>query len=224
MGSEDEHISQYFEENNSLEDTKTRMVIISCINNWIQIHINVSEMKDQSTEELVQEYNGQTFDHSSQDIIDITKTTRNLTMDEIKQLSIKTMMPEADISQLNWENLGEVRNLQSLEENVKEATEDESYGLSCRRKYEKLSLDQILFIKSLPENTEISIKQLQSDYNISYSVANKIKRSTLNLQDRLGWRKITKVYGSSKEILVKSIKSMSSILRIHLLHKKWQCI
>ena len=92
-------------------------------------------------------------------------------MDEIKQLSIKTLMPEAYISQLNRENLGEVRNLQSLEENAKEATEDESYGLSSRRKHEKLSLDQILFIKSMLENTGISIKQLQSDYNISYSVA-----------------------------------------------------
>ena len=127
-------------------------------------------------------------------------------MDKIKQLSIKTLMPEADISKLNRENLWEVRNLLSLEENSKEATEDESYGLSSRRKHEYLSLDQILFIKSMFENIGISIKQLQLDYNISYSVANKIKRSTLNLQNKISWRKITKVYGTNKEILVKSIK------------------
>ena len=70
---------------------------------------------------------------------------------------------------------------------------------------EKLYIDQIQYIKSIFSNTGVSIKQMQADYNVSYSVLNKIKRSKLDVQEEWNHREITKIYETHKEVLIKSI-------------------
>ena len=46
---------------------------------------------------------------------------------------------------------------------------------------------------------------MQADYNVSYSVLNKIKRSKLDVQEEWNHREITKIYETHKEVLIKSI-------------------
>ena len=47
---------------------------------------------------------------------------------------------------------------------------------------------------------------MQSEYNASYSVLNKIKRSSLDYLNKYSKRSITKVFGSKEKIIVKLIK------------------
>ena len=54
--------------------------------------------------------------------------------------------------------------------------------------------------------TELTIKQIQSEYNVSYSVLNKIKRSSLDDLNKYSKRNITKVSDSKEKIIVKLIK------------------
>ena len=54
--------------------------------------------------------------------------------------------------------------------------------------------------------TELTIKQIQSEYNVSYSVLNKIKRSSLDYLNKYSKRSITKVSDSKEKIIVKLIK------------------
>ena len=63
---------------------------------------------------------------------------------------------------------------------MKQDSEDESFGLESQKKYEKLFKDQLLHIISMFANTEITVKQMQLEYHKSYSVLNKIKKSSLN--------------------------------------------
>ena len=89
---------------------------------------------------------------------------------------------------------------------MKQDSEDESFGLKNRKKYEKLSKEQILHIKSMFANTGITVKQMQLEYHISYSVLNKIKKSSLNLKHKWKIRDVTKIFGSRKKELIKFIE------------------
>ena len=44
---------------------------------------------------------------------------------------------------------------------------------------------------------------MQLEYDISYSVLNRIKISALNLQDKWNVRNIAKIYGDQKKIYIK---------------------
>ena len=69
-------------------------------------------------------------------------------------------------------------------------SEDECFGLKNRKKYERLSMDQIRYILSIFADRGVTVKQMQLEYDISYSVLNKIKISALNLQDKWKIRNI----------------------------------
>ena len=82
-------------------------------------------------------------------------------------------------------------------------SEDECFGLKYRNKYEKLSKDQIRYILSIFVVRGVTVKQMQLEYDILYSVLNRIKISALNLQDKWKVRNIAKIYGDQKKILIK---------------------
>ena len=96
--------------------------------------------------------------------------------------------------------------MKKAEEDVNYDSEDECFGLKNRKKYEKLSKDRIRYIRSIFANRGATVKQMQLEYDISYSVLNRIKRSALKFQDKWKVRNITKIYGNQKKILIKSIK------------------
>ena len=74
--------------------------------------------------------------------------------------------------------------------------EDASYGLKNRRKSEKLSYDQISFLKLLSKDSNIPGKEIWKAYNASTSVLNKIIRTTNEEINQIKIRHFVKIYGS----------------------------
>ena len=66
----------------------------------------------------------------------------------------------------------------SIEEENKYESDDDHLGLKSRPKYQKHTVDQIKFIKNVLIESKLTFKQIQFEYNLSYSVINKTKRST----------------------------------------------
>ena len=67
----------------------------------------------------------------------------------------------------------------------------------------RISKDQIRYIRSIFADRGVTVKQIQLEYDISYSVLNRIKISALNLQDKWKVRNIAKIYEDQKKILIK---------------------
>ena len=94
-------------------------------------------------------------------IIDISNLSRNLKIKEINWLSLKVLSPNANLD--NDKNLldNEVDGWELLDETSREEFEDESWGMSDREKNQKLSLDQIKYLKNQMSNGDYSIKKIQ---------------------------------------------------------------
>ena len=200
-------MNQYLENTEGLEKDKIRIFVVSSVDDLIKIHINVFELKDKDMEEITQGFDGNILDQEVKEIIDTRKLTNKLTIDEINQHWLKSIYPGINASQIIRKSKEDSQNLQSSIIEINHDSVDECFGLDVRRKNEKLSEDQINYIKSKFINTGVTIQKMQSEYNISYSVLNRIRKSALDQQDRWKHRKLIKVYGSQKDTLVKYIKN-----------------
>ena len=53
-----------------------------------------------------------------------------------------------------------------------------------KRKHQKLSMNQIKYLNTIFMTTNLTIREIQSEHNVSYSALNKIKRSSWNLLEK----------------------------------------
>ena len=74
--------------------------------------------------------------------------------------------------------------------------EDASYGLKNRRKSEKLSYNQISFLKLLSKDSNIPAKEIWKAYNASTSVLNKIIWTANEEINQIKVKHFVKIYGS----------------------------
>ena len=80
-------------------------------------------------------------------------------------------------------------------------------------------MDQIRYILSIFADRGVTVKQMQLEYDISYSVLNKIKISALNLQDKWKIRNIKKNLWRSEENLDKINEGIRfKYKKVHLLN------
>ena len=98
METEEDIMNHSFDEDSILEHAKIRTFVVSSFDDRIQIHVNAIDLKDWSIEELVKRINWKSQKHNLQQIIDISKLTKDLTVDQIKQQSINTLNPTVDAS------------------------------------------------------------------------------------------------------------------------------
>ena len=113
-------------------------------------------------------------------IIDVTKITKSLTLDKIEQISIVELNPNLELNQLKSNTVENTVNLESADNEIELESNDGLHGLNDRKKYPKLSLDQVCCIKTIYESTSLTNKEFLSRFNISSSVLNKIKHRSWN--------------------------------------------
>ena len=123
--------------------------MISNHNNIQFIHNNVNILKDKEIDELVKSTRKEIIQEGTPFIIDVTKTTNNLTINQIKDIIIKNLLPDFDAS----DNDSSAFNGSDYENNMNEENKNTTYKncfrLDNRLKNEKLLKDQILFLKHL---------------------------------------------------------------------------
>ena len=204
MESEEELFNQNLDDNSD-EQSKVKLLVISSADDYVKLHLNLHQLKKIEIEELIKENHHHPYWQFSNEVIDMTKITRNLSINDIKRLTIETLNTNADASQISWD-LYDAFNISQLEkEEVKYESDDDSCGLKDKRKHQKLSKNQIKYLKTIFMTTDLTIREIQSEYNVSYSVLNKIKRSSWNLLEKWDKKNITKLSCGKRETVVKLI-------------------
>ena len=103
-----------------------------------------------------------------------------------------------------------------------------SIELSQRRKREKLSKDQILFIKDLIDSKGCTLKEISWNYSISLSYLRNIQKMLTYIINRPSLRSFEKLYLSQRSNIIEIIKQYyeemlteftSSDIQKHLLDK-----
>ena len=205
MESEEEFFNQNLDDDNSDEQSKVKLFVISSADYYVKLHLNLHQLKKIEIEELIKENHHHPYWQFSNEVIDMTKITRNLSINDIKRLTIETLNTNDDASQISWD-LSDAFNISQLKkEEVKYESDDDSCGLKDKRKHQKLSKNQIKYLKTIFMTTDLTIREIQSEYNVSYSVLNKIKRSSLNLLEKWDKKNITKLSCGKIETVVKLI-------------------
>ena len=213
MESEDDLFNQNLDDDNSEGVSKLKLFVISSTADYIQLHLNIHQLKQMEMEQIIVQNSSQNYSLFYQEIIDVTKATRSLTINDIKMLALKDLDWEVDISQISWDLFEHSENSQLEKEEIKYESDNDSNGLKNKDKHQKLSKNQIKYLKAIFMTTELTIKQIQSEYNVSYSVLNKIKRSSLDDLNKYSKRNITKVSDSKEKIIVKLIKKCIQSVR-----------
>ena len=116
------------------------------------------------------------------------------------------MNPNLELNQLKSNTVENTVNLKFAENEIESESNDGLHGLNDRKKYQKLSLDQVCYIKTIYESISLTKKEFQSKFNISSSVLNKIKRRPWNQINSIKRRKIVKIYDKNREDLINIIK------------------
>ena len=86
--------------------------------------------------------------------------------------------------------------------------DDVTYGLGSRNKHEKLTTEQIRYLKNWLSENNIKVKEISVAYNLSPTVLNKIKREEINEDNMITEKQIIKVYGNNKAKLLKTISNL----------------
>ena len=122
--------------------------MISNHNDILFIHNNVNILKDKEVDELVKSTRKEITQEVTPLIFDITKATKELTINQIKDIIIKTLLPDFDASENDSNAFNGADYENNMNEENKNATHKNCFGLDNRQRNEKLSKDQILFLKN----------------------------------------------------------------------------
>ena len=115
----------------------------------LYVHTNIFELKRGDRNLEPSSPSQLSPENDSAQIYDVTKITRKLDRDEIRQLKFNILNPNVDLANEDIKNIDEDIDSISRENDHKLLIEDASYGLKVRSKRDKLSVDQATFIKVL---------------------------------------------------------------------------
>ena len=73
-------------------------------------------------------------------------------------LALTDLDLEVDISQISWDLFEDSENSQLEKEKIKYESDNDSNGLKNKEKYQKLSKNQIKYLKTIFMTTELTIK------------------------------------------------------------------
>ena len=188
-----------FEGSKDYFENSKATVAISSINNIIYTHINIHNLRVESFEHY-DILNCDPINKSNISIIiDLPIITKKLCTEKIKLLWVKVLNKDIEITEkhLNLFNKKDDSSSNSLKYNV--FLDDVTYEQESRNKRDKLTYDQVRYLKCILFDNNINIKEISFDYNISVAVSNKIKCNKSTEDQKTRQRK--KVYGSSKTML-----------------------
>ena len=101
---------------------KCRYVVISNNNDILFFHNNVNILKDKEVEKLVKSMRKEITQEGTPFIFDVTKTTKDLTINQIKDIIIKTLLPDFDASENDSSAFNEADYENNMNEENKNAT------------------------------------------------------------------------------------------------------
>ena len=195
-----------FENNDNDEQFRSRFIVISNHCYHISVHTNANQLKDSKIEELKYESEEELDTGVVKNIVDVSQIARNLTSKEIRLLTLHDLISDIEVSQTNFSFIEKLNKTNTFNEMIWVDYNDNLYGLEHRSKFEKLSKEQTLFIKEVLIHADLSDKQIQSKYNISYSVLNRIKRCSWSEIKNSKWRDLIKINNSELQMLMEVIK------------------
>ena len=92
MESEDDLFNQNVDDDDNSEGvSKLKLFVISSTADYIQLHLNILQIKQMEMEQIIQQNSSQNYSLFYQEIIDVTKATRSLTINDIKMLALKDL-------------------------------------------------------------------------------------------------------------------------------------
>ena len=202
----EDYISGYESDDISISIiNKEILLILSSVADTLSIHTHIKRLEylnkiisenSESSEEEIKELN---------DVIDLCKTTSKLSPNKINELVYEALVPgitnEISInSELNqqYEHISE-------EYNQIDRENEESFGLIERWKYQKLTDQQYKFLKKELETSNDTINQISNQYNVSISLLYKINQSNWEQINNKSRKKLIKLYGKDKSILLNEI-------------------
>ena len=123
------------------------------------IHANLFNIKDQNIEYENNTYISDDFTNNEFNMVDVSLLTNKLQIDDINLLTVNTLNPQIKITKDELKSLSnEIKSLKNKDD-CSFVVEDSSYGLVNRRKGEKLSYNQIKFLKGILSDTSIPVKK-----------------------------------------------------------------
>ena len=210
MNSEEEFIVQEIENDKNKGKNKIRLLVVSSWDNQSKIDIDSNSLMDLTIKDLMQTDNDIVDNQHLTTIVNINEESKNLSISEINNLAISSLGTKHRGSSKWLSMLDQSDISNSIEEGNKYESDDDHLGLKSRSKYQKLTVDQIKFIKNVLIESKLTFKQIQFEYNLSYSVINKIKRSTWRSINSYKRRNLLKFYGTQKDRLLKAINEYVS--------------
>ena len=179
-------------------------VIISSNQNIVSIHTSTSKYFIDSNNEEIKDDEPLRNNNFESLLIDISKQTRNLNQDKIKELWIKELMPNLERNEDLYSISNQKQEEVSKEESMIISDQEDKPGLDQRKRNEKLTTTQRELLKSIIKKKQNTIKKISAKYNISRSVLNKIvSLNRMKLPVRAAKEYIKLNYRQKKELLSK---------------------
>ena len=207
METEERIINTQIERIPKTSQCRTITVIISSISN--KININTSIKGESNTIIKNNEIANSDIDDINQnwEVIDINKITCKLSSSEIKRLTLESVIQEADSSmEVDWMDSQDGADL--IENSLEyDELNEFSFGLQERIKNQKLSGDQLKFLKRQIEDSSLNINQISTKFKVSPSLLYKIRRMNWERLNNPSSNNIVKIYGLQQQILVNEARN-----------------
>ena len=207
METEERIINTQIERIPKITQCRTIIVLISSISNKINIHASIKG--ESNTIIKNNEIANSDIDDISQnwEVIDINKITCKLSSSEIKRLTLESFIQEADSSmEVDW--MDSQDGADSIENSLEyDELNEFSFGLQERTKNQKLSGDQLKFLKHQIEDSSLKINQISTKFKVSPSLLYKIRRMNWERLNNPSSNNIVKIYGLQQQILVNEARN-----------------
>ena len=184
-----------------IEQFRDTAIVISNINDSLFVHTNIFDIKNQIISDHSHLNESEDNSNNESNIIDVSRMTQKLEIDDIQLITAETLNPQISITKEELKSFSNNNWYSQVKDANSFVVKDASYGLASRKKGEKLSSDQIEFLKSILSDPSISTIEISKAYSVSSSVLNRIKRSWVESVVNNRIRGFIKIYGSKKQNL-----------------------
>ena len=176
MDSEDGQDQPEINEEGTSQRERHILMLLSSIQDQIFVHTNLSTPDIASSLNFERNIRYDDPYNKSSCVIDLCNYTKNLPAEEIKEICIQTILAD-NTEQIISHKSSEIEAQSSLEmeQNLIEEN-NEDFGLKELSKGQKLSHDQLKFLKSTISQSSLTTTQISNEYRVSVSQINKIKR------------------------------------------------
>ena len=143
--------SDYEELTEEIKDSsiRSKIFVVSSHEDQIKLHTNIFSLKNCDIKDLIDNDEDAFELQMSHIVIDTKQSTQGLNIEEVKMLWLQSLNLRIDPSLDSFNESESVCNSIQKEEEIKYKYEDEWCWLNNRNKFQKLSKDQIWFLKSI---------------------------------------------------------------------------